>query len=221
MHLIKSNKVILKSKKKVKDMKKVNIKGLGIELQNTKSEKVFKQLFELLKPTVINYYKQYPGNTVEKIEDAYLKSMAMIFNRIDRYDVNKYSISTLVFMKVKHALISKSSNSLKVDAETDRYNTSSALENVLQNNGVDIQDGFESQYQKEDSANKFWQTFKQIIGSDSTYDIFFDAIKNGLDTKELCDKYNVSPQIVANRIFLAKKKIKNYPEIFKQYAYEN
>jgi RNA polymerase sigma factor (sigma-70 family) len=204
-------------------VKKVSVKGLGIELQNTRSEKVFKQLYDITKPSVINYYKNFPGNSIEIIEDAFNETMISIWNNIHKYDVNKYSISTLIYLKVKNNLIDnlKKTNSGKINSNSSNYGDLIAMENNIQNNSInEMSENLEIDFLKQEKSNNFWKVLRNVLGTTNTYDIFYDLISNNYNTNEICEKYNVSPQIVANRIFNVKKKIQENPQIFKSFMYE-
>lgn len=222
-------------KQKVVKTKRVSIKGLGVELQNTKSEKVFKQLYDLVKPAVINYFKQYPGNTIEKIEDAYNNAMISIWNSIDKLDVKKYSISTMIFLKVKQEFCAYDKiNHFKVEkagTSISRYTSSSSVsgssddssdkeDSLFKYAQDDLTENFENMFLEKEKVDCFWEDVKNLVGEGSTYSIFYDIVCGDLSTKEVCAKYDINEQIVANRIFQVKKKIKNNKEIFKGYIYE-
>jgi RNA polymerase sigma factor (sigma-70 family) len=196
-------------------MSKPNIKQLGRDFQKTKSQKIFKQLFDLCKPGVINYYQQYKENTIEAIEDAYNETMISIWNDIDKLDVEKYSISTMIYLKTKQKLIRNNTKS----SLTDSYSIDAGytLNKIYENSMESTISNIEDEYIEDENINTFWNNIKDVIGDSITYDILYDTYANRMSGNDIAEKYNINTQIVANRIFQAKKKIKKNVDIYDEY----
>ena len=196
-------------------MAKVNVKQLGITFQETKSEKIFKQLFETCKPGAINYYKKF-GNSLELLEDCYNETLISIWNDIDKLDVNKYSISTMIFLKMKQNIIrhykSVGGQFTSVDIDDPIISNSTLLEDSGDYT-YDLQD----EYIKDENVDTFWNNIRSILNNEISYNILYDKYANNMNTNEIAIKYDTKLQNVLNRIFNAKKKIESNKEIYNEF----
>jgi len=193
--------------------KKTNISQLGRDFKETKSEKLFKQLFDLCKPGVINYYQKY-GNSVESIEDAYNESMISIWTDIDKLDVEKYSISTMIYLKTRQKLIrtidkENSNNTFSMDSNN--------LTNKIHNEAPETISDLQEEYIEDENIDTFWGNVRDILDDDISYNILYDTFVEKLSGKDIAEKYTVNTQTVANRIFQAKKKISKNSDIYGEY----
>lgn len=185
--------------------KKLNISQLGRDFQKTKSQKTFKQIFDLCKPGIMNHYKKF-NNSVEAIEDAYNESMISIWADIDKLDVTKYSISTMIYLKTKQKLIR--ANKLAQDSAETSYSmeNASTLYKVHAESD-ELVSNVEEEYIVDENVATLWDSVKDLLDDDLSYNILYDTFVEKLSGKDIADKYNVNTQTVANRIFQAKKKI--------------
>ncbi len=184
--------------------KKVNIKELGIELKATRSEKVFKELYDSCKKSVINYYLQYDGNSEEMLKDCYNESMIAIWNGIHKYDVEKYSISTMIYLKTKQEIIRRNKEmqgKFRMDIDDPIVN------NIVVSENDDSTYDMQEDYIKDESAVQLWESVREILDNDMNFNLLYDKYNNNMSTKDLASKYNTKEQNVLNRIFNSKKKI--------------
>lgn len=209
------------------------ITTLGVEFKKTKSEKIFKEIYERVKPGVINYYSTF-GKNHQLVEDAFEEAMISVWRDIDKLDVENFSISTNIYMKTRQHIIRDNIRTLRVCGESiDSMGESSEMaENILVNNhnsGNTIILGKHSKYQEyvnevycssveetfivSEANQAFWDTVKKCKYFDVIYDHYF----HGLKYKELCEKYNIDMQTVKNHIHHGKNQIKKILNI----EYEN
>tara|TARA_R110000737_G_scaffold210872_1_gene228463 strand:- start:5597 stop:6193 length:597 start_codon:yes stop_codon:yes gene_type:complete len=196
-------------------MKKVNIKELGREFKRTKSEKTFKQLFDACKPSVVNNFKKF-NNPIELIEDCYNETLISIWNDIDKFDVEKYSISTMIFLKMKQNIIrhykSVGGQYSKMDIEDPHVNNTVMSEDTG-NLVYDIQE----EYIRDENIETLWSNIKTVLNNEKSFDILYDKYAKNMKTNELAEKYETNPQNVLNRIFNAKKKLKTNKQIYYEF----
>ena len=195
--------------------KRVSIAELGRRFKETKSEKTFKQLFEICKPTAINYFKQF-NNPEEILEDAFNETMISIWNDIDKLDVENYSISTMIFLRMKQNLIRQykktggQNNSLDIDE--------SSVISLVNSEDNDLTYDIEDDYIENENIDSFWSNVKTILNNDISYNIMYDKYVNNLKSKDIAKKYDTKLQNVLNRIFNAKKKLEsNQTELYNEF----
>ena len=204
--------------KKVESMARVNIKQLGIQFKETKSEKKFKLLFDTLKPSVINYYKKF-DNPVQVLEDAFNEAMISIWNDIDKIDVVKYSISTMIYLKVKQNIIRyyKSTGGQFSKYDIDDPIVSNMVisdKNISEDSYTyDLQEDFI----KNESINTLWDSIKILLDNETSYNMLHDKYCNQMKTKEIAKKYDTKLQNVLNRIFNAKKKLQLNENLYHEF----
>ena len=195
--------------------KKVNIKELGRQLKATNSEKTFKQLFDIVKPSVMVHFKKF-NNPIEVIEDCYIEAMISVWNDIHKFDVEKYSISTMIFLKVQQNIIryykSVGGQFNNVDID-DPVVTNIAISDNEDELTYDLQEDFI----KDENVEVLWSSIKTILDNDISYNILYDKYANNMKSKDIAEKYDTKLQNVLNRIFNAKKKIKNNDEVYYEY----
>ena len=204
--------------------KAMPISALGLEFKKTKSEKLFKAIYDRLKTGVIQYYSNF-GKDHQIVEDAYDEAMISIWRDIDKIDVENYSISTNVYMKTKQHIIRDNIRTSRScgDAGGIFVDSPDVVDNILANNlngGNTIILGKHAKYQthmneliakseedlfiKEEEITNFWNSVDKSKFSDMIKDHYCE----GLKYKELSEKYGVEIQIVKNRIHHGKKQIK-------------
>lgn len=199
-------------------MGKVSIKELGKQFKETKSEKTFKMIFETLKPSVINYYKKY-NNSIEIMEDAYNEAMISIWNDIDKIDVDKYSISTMVYLKVRQNIIryykTVGGQFSKCDIDDPIVSNIVVSENSI-SAGDYIYD-LQEQYIKDESVETLWDSIKVVLDNETSFNILYDKYVNNMKSKDIASKYDTKLQNVLNRVFNAKDKIRNNENIYYEF----
>jgi RNA polymerase sigma factor (sigma-70 family) len=196
-------------------MKKVNIKQLGIEFKRTKSEKTFKQLFDACKPGTIAYYKKFQ-NPIELLEDCYNETFIAIWNDIDKYDVEKYSISTMIYLKMKQNII-RHYKSVGGQFQSVDIDDPIVVNKVITQDMDEMTYNLEEDYIADESVDTLWSSIKTILNNETSYNILYDKYANNMKSKEIADKYETKLQNVLNRIFNAKKKIESNKEIYNEF----
>lgn len=194
-------------------MTKVNISKLGREFKETKSEKIFKQIFETCKEGVINYYRNF-DNSIEKLEDCYIETMISIWNDIDKIDVHNYSISTMIYLKMKQniiATIRKKNDSNFLDINE------TVIMNGLQNKESIMVDSLEEQIIQSEDKDNLWGTIKRELNNEMSFNMVYDKYVNNMKCKDIANKHEVTQQIVLNRLFHARKKLEKNKSIINEY----
>jgi len=196
-------------------MGKVNIKALGIKFKETKSEKTFKELFDACKPGTINYYQQF-NNPIELLEDCYNETLISIWNDIDKLDVEKYSISTMIYLKMKQNLIRHYKGTGGQFSNCD-IDDPAITNQVMSEDKGDLIFDLQEHYIKDESIDTLWNNIKTILDNETTFNILYDKYANNMNSKEIAVKYDTKVQNVLNRIFNAKKKIVSYKQIYNDF----
>lgn len=200
-------------------MSKINVKQLGRDFKREKTQKLFKQIYDHFKPGIINYYCQFDNNSYEDVEDAYNKALTYVWNKIDNIDVEKYSISTFIYMRTKHAILNDKRKYKSSD--TDNYSDMVALSNKFDKQECTFNTNLETDFLEQESKNTLWEEIKSILrtkeSGDLSFNILYDMFYDNLPAKKIALKYNTNIQTVANRIFEAKKKIKKNPQIYEKF----
>jgi RNA polymerase sigma factor (sigma-70 family) len=217
--------------------KAMPITALGLEFKKTKSEKLFKLIYDRLKHGVIQYYSNF-GKDHQLVEDAYNEAMISIWRDIDKLDVKNYSISTNVYMKTRQHIIKDNIRTTRScgNAGGIFVDSPDIVDNLLANNlnsGNSIILGKHAKYQEHmntlvgKSEEELFikeeeiTNFLNFIDKCNFSDIIKDHYIEGLKYKELSEKYDIEIQIVKNRIHHGKKQIKkkilntNYEKVSK------
>jgi RNA polymerase sigma factor (sigma-70 family) len=196
-------------------MGKINIKALGIEFKKTGSEKTFKELYEACKRGTINFYKSYSNNTTEMLEDCYNETFISIWNDINKLDVEKYSISTMVYLKMKQNIIRY------YNSTGGQFTKCDIDDPIISNKVVNSESGdfiynLEDDYIKDESVTSLWNNIREVLDNELSFNMLYDKYANHMKTNEIAEKHGTKPQNVLNRVFNAKKKIETNKEVYKE-----
>ena len=204
-------------------VKRKPIAQLGVELKNTKDEKILKELYERLHKSVIDQYKGLASDT-QLLEDAYTEAITTVWQTIDKLDVETYSISTVIYLKTKQRILRQNKLKGRTTGNMNLFFTSDS-----DNNHVDqvsnlrsfdsmiydkykrnddffsdkIDEGPESTLMKGEGEKVFWNVLSPCKYLDLIYDYYCLDVKY----KDLAEKYDLSIQTVKNRIRAGKKQI--------------
>jgi RNA polymerase sigma factor (sigma-70 family) len=96
--------------------KKDSLKDLGLQFKQTRSEKVFTELYNRIRPGLYNYIFQIVKNN-DDTENVISYTMSTVYNKIDTYDI-KWHISTWIYriaytaacMELRYRKASKTTN---------------------------------------------------------------------------------------------------------------
>lgn len=192
---------------------KVDIKQLGIQFQESKSEKAFKALFVACEKGVHNKFLQF-GNSIELIEDCYNETMISIWNDIDKFDVHTYSISTMIYMKMTQNIIrhykSVGGQFTKCDIDDPIIVNKVVTEN-MGDFTFDLQDDFI----RDENVDTLWNSIEQVLDNETNFKFLYDKYARNMSTKDIATKYGTLPQNVLNRVFNAKKKLESNKQNYK------
>jgi RNA polymerase sigma-70 factor (ECF subfamily) len=190
--------------------KEKNIQVLADNFIQGKDDTSFKFLFDRLKPGVLNHCFTILKD-MELAEDAFLNSMAKVWQKIDQYDVEKGNFSTwcyniaknesLLLQKSRKRLVSKTTEEIELDStKMDSDSVVYSVENdpiwSFLSGGSDIDEVYE-------------QVVDEIRELPVLYrDIMIDREINGMKYKDIADKYGIKKRSIATRIRRARTKIR-------------
>jgi len=190
--------------------KEKNIQVLAENFIHGKDDASFKFLFDRLKPGVLNHCFTILKD-MELAEDAFLNSMAKVWQKIDQYDVEKGNFSTwcyniaknesLLLQKSRKRLVSKTTEEIELDST--KMDSDSVVYSVEDDpiwsflaGGSDIDEVYE-------------QVVDEIRDLPVLYrDIMIDREINGMKYKDIADKYGIKKRSIATRIRRARTKIR-------------
>jgi len=190
--------------------KEKNIQVIAENFIFKKDDISFKFLFERLRPGVLNHCFAIL-NDLELAEDAFLNSMAKVWQKIDQYDVEKGNFSTwcyniaknesLLLQKSRKKLVNKTSEEIELD--TSKMDPDSVIYSVEDDPIWSFLSG------KSDIDAIYDQLVDQIKDLPILYrDIMIDREINGMKYKDIADKYGIKKRSIATRIRRARTKIK-------------
>jgi RNA polymerase sigma-70 factor (ECF subfamily) len=148
---------------------------------------------------------------MELAEDAFLNSMAKVWQKIDQYDVEKGNFSTwcyniaknesLLLQKSRKRLVSKTTEEIELDST--KMDSDSVVYSVEDDpiwsflaGGSDIDEVYE-------------QVVDEIRDLPVLYrDIMIDREINGMKYKDIADKYGIKKRSIATRIRRARTEIR-------------
>ncbi len=197
-------------------IKEKNIQVLAENFISQRDNKTFKILYDRIRPGVLNHCYTILKD-IELAEDAFMNSMAKVWEKIEQYDLSRGNFSTwcyniarnesLLLLKSRKKYISKSSEDLEIDS----------TQNEESGGFYDVE------------TDPLWHFFFQSPNIDELYDQIVDEIRelpilykdimidreiNGMKYKDIADKYDIKKRSIATRIRRARTKIKNKIEKF-------
>jgi RNA polymerase sigma-70 factor (ECF subfamily) len=190
--------------------KEKNIQKLAENFLVVKSERSFSDLFERLKPGLLNHCFVILGEK-DLAEDAYINTMSKIWTKIHQYDAERGNFSTwcyniarnesLLLMKSRSKYVSQSDN--EIDYHSNKNGSLVAGFYTLEET---------SEYAfvtEEESVEAFYESvIEEIRTLHELYrDIMIDREINGMKYKDIAEKYGIKKRSIATRIRRARNKI--------------
>jgi RNA polymerase sigma-70 factor (ECF subfamily) len=191
-------------------IKEKNIQVLAENFISQRDNKTFKILYDRIRPGVLNHCYTILKD-LELAEDAFMNSMAKVWEKIEQYDLSRGNFSTwcyniarnesLLLLKSRKKYISKSSEDLEIDS----------TQNEESGGFHDVE------------TDPLWHFFFQSPNIDELYDQIVDEIRelpilykdimidreiNGMKYKDIADKYDIKKRSIATRIRRARTKMK-------------
>ena len=188
-----------------------NIQKLAENFLFVKNEKSFKELFERLRPGVLNHCYVILKDR-ELAEDAFINTMSKIWTKIDQYDEERGNFSTwcyniarnesLLLIKSRNRYVSQ--NEKELDFHSSKHDSIMGEHYVLENS---------SDYAFFNEENTVDAVYESVIDEIRTLpelyrDIMVDREINGMKYKDIAIKYGIKKRSIATRIRRARAKIK-------------
>lgn len=191
--------------------KEKNIQKLASEFIRLKSDRSFKNLFERLKPGILNHCFLIVKDP-SLAEDAFLNTMSKIWQKIDQYNDERGNFSTWCYNIARN-------ETLLLMKEEKKYNARTSLEMEFFSSNNEIGDIGGIYSMEEDQSNsffnetsKFEEIYESVIGEieglpDLYKNIMIDREINNMKYKDIAEKYDLKKRSVATRIRRARNKI--------------
>lgn len=192
-----------------------SLKDLGLKFKETRSEKVFTELYYRLRPGLYNYINKIVQNS----EDTNLvvsQVMSVVYDKIDKYDP-KWHISTWIYrIAYTHACgflrfkKRERTTPLSYFENSENKNWVSKIEYESIENHADhliVQEETEA-------ANAEIAKMRRIVNSlpDEYRDVIHEKFFNDLQYDEISKKLNIPLHTVKNRVARGKRLIKEVYE---------
>jgi RNA polymerase sigma-70 factor (ECF subfamily) len=193
-----------------KEKKEKNIQVLANSFIELRSERSFKELFERVKPGVINHCYTILKDS-ELAEDAFLNTMAKVWLKIDQYDISRGNFSTWCYNIARNeSLLILKTRKKYVTQSIDDLEYSSSKREVKNPSYTIEEDPLWKFAHDGDSIDDMYETAIEEIRSLPTLyrDIMIDREINGMKYKDIADKYGIKKRSIATRIRRARNKIK-------------
>lgn len=195
--------------------KQDSLKDLGIKFKETRSEKVFTELYYRLRPGLFNYVNGIL-NKSEETDHVISLVMSVVYNKIDKYDP-KWHISTWIYriayteacMMIRYRKAAKTTPMSQFE-NSENKNWISKIEYDSIENHADhlIQQEEYAEYNAELSK------MKKIVNSlpEEYKSVIEEKFFNDLKYDEIAEKLNIPLHTVKNRVARGKRFIKEMYE---------
>ena len=193
-------------------MNTMNLKTLGHQFAETKSEKTFKDLYDRLKPGLSNYVYQIVKDR-STADDIFSMTMSIVYNKIEQYKP-EYHISTWIYRIAYHEAIMflrrKKREATTAFSVFDSYYESDRGSEKIMFNNLDqdaIQDDFLTLEEKEQEQEKIHHSILEAIDNlDPLYKaIVKDRLVLDLKYNEISKKHKLPLHTIKNRIARGKR----------------
>lgn len=194
--------------------KEKNIQVLANNFIKLRNEKSFKVLYERIKPGILNHCYGILKDT-ELAEDAFLNSMAKVWQKIDQYDSSRGNFSTWCYNIARNEslfLLKNRKKYVHLSLEDLEYSSS---KNEEKNPSYSIDDDPLWRFANEgETIDDMYETaIEEIRSLPSLYrDIMIDREIHGMKYKDISEKYGIKKRSIATRIRRARNKIKQKME---------
>lgn len=191
--------------------KEKNIQKLAENFIIQKNERSFRNLFERLRPGVLNHCYTILKDQ-ELAEDAFLNTMSKVWSKIDQYNTERGNFSTWCYNIARNEslLLIKTQNRYVSHTESELDYFSNKTDSLVQGS-----------YTLEESTDWAFNTEEENL--DAVYDSVIDEIRalpdlyrdimidreiHGMKYKDIADKYDIKKRSIATRIRRARASIK-------------
>ena len=204
----------------------MTLKTLGLEFAETKSEKIYNDLYHRIKPGLKNYINQIVKDN-QASDDLFSMTMAIVYNKIEQYKP-EFHISTWIYRIAYHEAIMhlrrKKRAATTPFSVFDSYydgDNSRASETLIFNNTDQepFEDDFLTREEKEKEQEIDQIAIKEAISNlDPLYkEIVEDRLLNEMKYNAISLKHKLPLHTIKNRIARGKRilqsGLKNYQNI--------
>jgi RNA polymerase sigma-70 factor (ECF subfamily) len=196
--------------------KEKNIQRLAEDFITQKTDKSFKNLFDRLRPGVLNHCYLILKEQ-ELAEDAFLNTMAKIWTKIEQYNDDRGNFSTWCYNIARNEslllLKSRKKYNNRTDIEIEFLSEKNTIGDI---GGVYImEDDFNYAFMSEE--NDMDAIYESVLSEirelpDLYRDIMIDREINNMKYKDIAEKYGIKKRSIATRIRRARNKIKKIME---------
>ena len=198
------------------ELKEKNIQRLAEDFITQKNDKSFKNLFDRLRPGVLNHCYLILKEQ-ELAEDAFLNTMAKIWTKIEQYNDDRGNFSTWCYNIARNEslllLKSRKKYNNRTDLEIEFLSEKNTIGDIL---GVyNMEDDFNYAFMNEEkNMDSIYESVLNEIRElpDLYRDIMIDREINNMKYKDIAEKYGIKKRSIATRIRRARNKIKKIME---------
>lgn len=187
-----------------------NIQVLADNFITSKDERSFKALYERVKPGVLNHCYSILKD-VELAEDAFLNSMAKVWQKIDQYDKDRGNFSTWCYNIARNeSLLLLKTRKKYVHLSLEELDFSSS-KNEEKNPSYSIEEDplWKFAYEGDTIDDLYETAIEEIRSLPALYrDIMIDREIHGMKYKDIAEKYGIKKRSIATRIRRARNKIR-------------
>lgn len=199
-----------------KNNKPDSLKDLGFKFKETRSEKVFTELYHRIRPGLYNYIFQVVKDH-DDTENLISYVMSTVYNKIDTYDP-KWHISTWIYriaytsacMELRYRKARKTTN-MSVLEMSENKNLISKIEFESMETYKDILEIAEEKAEADESQLRLRKIVSQL--PDEYRVVIEEKFFNDLKYEEIAQKLDIPLHTVKNRISRGKRIIKEKYEV--------
>jgi RNA polymerase sigma-70 factor (ECF subfamily) len=199
-----------------KQNKPDSLKDLGFKFKETRSEKVFTELYNRIRPGLYNYIFQVVKDH-DDTENLISYVMSTVYNKIDGYDP-KWHISTWIYriaytsacMELRYRKARKTTN-MSVLEMSENKNLLSKIEFESMETYKDILEIAEEKAEADENTLRLRKLVSQL--PDEYRVVIEEKFFNDLKYEEIAQKLDIPLHTVKNRISRGKRIIKEKYEI--------
>jgi RNA polymerase sigma-70 factor (ECF subfamily) len=196
--------------------KEKNIQRLAEDFIAQKTDKSFKNLFDRLRPGVLNHCYLILKEQ-ELAEDAFLNTMAKIWTKIEQYNDDRGNFSTWCYNIARNESLLLLKSRKKYNNRTDIEIEFLSEKNTIGDMGgvYNMEDDFNYAFMSEE--NDMDAIYESVLSEirelpDLYRDIMIDREINNMKYKDIAEKYGIKKRSIATRIRRARNKIKKIME---------
>jgi RNA polymerase sigma-70 factor (ECF subfamily) len=199
-----------------KQNKPDTLKDLGFKFKETRSEKVFTELYSRIRPGLYNYIFQIVKDHYDT-ENLISYVMSTVYNKIDTYDP-KWHISTWIYriaytsacMELRYRKARKTTN-MSVLEMSENKNLLSKIEFESMDSYKDVLEIAEEKAEADENTLRLRKLVSQL--PDEYRVVIEEKFFNDLKYEEIAQKLDIPLHTVKNRISRGKRIIKEKYEI--------